>query len=66
MAGQLPNYIRSSVPIPAAKRAAWYKNTFPTYAGIYLWVAFYLSLAGPTISKAGLGVCFAGLVIAEE
>ncbi|MGE5326620.1 MAG: cytosine permease, partial [Deltaproteobacteria bacterium] len=47
-----------------AKRAPWYKNTFPSYAGIYLWVAFYLSLAGPTISKAGLAVCFAGLVIA--
>jgi purine-cytosine permease-like protein len=64
MAGQLPDYIKSSVPIPAAKRAPWYKNTFPSYAGIYLWVAFYLSLAGPTISKANLGICLLGLVVA--
>ncbi|HET7842494.1 MAG TPA: cytosine permease [Terriglobia bacterium] len=64
MAGHIPDYIRSSVPIPAEKRAPWYKNTFPSYAGIYLWVAFYLSLAGPTISKAGLGVCLLGLAVA--
>lgn len=64
MAGQLPDYIRSSVPVPAEKRAPWYKNTFPSYAGIYLWVAFYLSLAGPTISKAGLVVCLLGLLVA--
>ncbi len=64
MAAQIPDYIKSSVPIPAEKRAPWYKNTFPSYAGIYLWVAFYLSLAGPTISKAGLGVCLLGLAVA--
>ncbi len=64
MAARLPDYIESSVPVPREKRAPWYKNTFPSYAGIYLWVAFYLSLAGPTISKAGVGICLIGLVIA--
>ena len=64
MAAQLPDYVKSSVPVPASKRAAWYKNTFPSYAGIFLWVAFYLGLAGPTISKASLGVCLLGLGVA--
>jgi purine-cytosine permease-like protein len=64
MAASLPSYIQSSIPVPASKRAPWYKNTFPSYAGIYLWVAFYLGLAGPTISKAGLAVCLLGLIVA--
>lgn len=64
MAARLPDYVRSSVPVPASKRAAWYKNTFPSYAGIYLWVAFYLGLAGPTLSKASLSVCLVGLLVA--
>lgn len=60
----LPGYVKASVPNPAANRAPWYKNTAPSYAGIFLWVAFYLGLAAPTISRAGLGVCLAGLVVA--
>jgi cytosine permease len=64
MAAPLPRYIQSSVPVSASKRAPWYKSTFPSYAGIYLWVAFYLGLAAPTIGKADLGVCMAGLVVA--
>ncbi len=64
MPASLPDYVRSSVPVPTSKRAPWYKNTFPSYAGIFLWVAFYLGLAGPTISKASLGLCVLGLVIA--
>jgi cytosine permease len=64
MASPLPNYVRSSVPIPAAQRAAWYRNTSPAYAGIFLWVGFYLGMPGPTISRAGTGVCLLGLLIA--
>jgi purine-cytosine permease-like protein len=64
MAEQLPEYVRTSTPVPASERAPWYRNTFPSYAGIYLWFAFYLSLAGPTISRAGLGICIAALVAA--
>jgi purine-cytosine permease-like protein len=60
----LPDYVRASVPNPASKRAAWYKNTSPSYAGIFLWVAFYLGLAGPTLSQAGVGVCLLGLLVA--
>ncbi|MDE3181162.1 MAG: cytosine permease [Acidobacteriota bacterium] len=64
MASSLPSYVKSSVPNPQANRAPWYKNTFPAYAGIFLWVAFYLGLAGPTISFASPWVCIAALVVA--
>jgi cytosine permease len=64
MPSPLPNYLRSSVPNPASSRAPWYRNTFPSYAGIFLWVGFYLGLPGPTISHAGIGVCLLGLAVA--
>ena len=64
MATTLPDYIRASVPNPPANRAPWYKNTAPSYAGIFLWVAFYLGLAGPTLGEAGVGVCLLGLLVA--
>jgi cytosine permease len=64
MASTLPDYVKASVPNPASHRAPWYKNTAPSYAGIFLWVAFYLQIAVPTISQAGVGVCLAGLVVA--
>ena len=64
MPSQLPNYLRSSVPNPAANRAPWYRSTFPSYAGIFLWVGFYLGLPGPTISHGGIGVCLLGLLVA--
>jgi len=40
-ASQLPSYIASATPNPAANRAPWYKNTAPTYAGIFLWFVFW-------------------------
>ncbi len=64
MPAALPDYVKASVPNSPANRAPWYKNTFPSYAGIFLWVAFYLGLAGPTISQAGLGICLLGLLVA--
>ncbi len=64
MALDLPDYVKASVPNPLSKRAAWFKNTAPAYAGIFLWVGFYRGLAGPTLSQAGVGVCLLGLVVA--
>ncbi|MGH9395839.1 MAG: cytosine permease [Terriglobia bacterium] len=64
MATSLPGYVKSSVPNPRSNRAPWYKNTFPAYAGIFLWVAFYLGLAGPTISLASPWICILALVVA--
>jgi cytosine permease len=64
MANTLPGYVRLSVPIPPLKRSPWYTNTLPTYAGIFLWVGFYLKIAGPTIRYASVSVCVWGLLLA--
>ena len=60
----LPDYIAKAVPNPPTNRAPWYVNTAPTYAGIFLWVAFYQSLAVGTIDRASLGVCMLALAVA--
>jgi cytosine permease len=58
-------------PNPAANRAPWYKNTAPTYAGIFLWFVFWSqaptggapTIAGGVLSQ-GIGVALLGIVIA--
>src|SRR5450755_3544983 len=60
----LPDYLAKAVPNPAGKRGPWYANTAPSYAGIFLWVAFYKAMAGGTIAHGGLALCLAALVIA--
>ncbi|MGH9326606.1 MAG: cytosine permease [Terriglobia bacterium] len=64
MAYSLPDYLKSSVPNPRSNRAPWYKTTFPSYAGIFLWVGFYVGLAAPTLSLTSPAVCLLGLVVA--
>ena len=64
MGSAVPAYVSRSVPVPLSNRAPWYKGTFPTYAGIFLWVGFYLKLAGPTIGYASIGLCLLGLLTA--
>jgi cytosine permease len=66
-AGQLPGYITSAVPNPPDKRAPWYKNTAPTYAGIFLWFVFWQDAAkagapGGTLAQ-GVGWALISLVI---
>ena len=56
---QLPNYISGATPNPKANRAPWYKNTAPTYAGIFLWFVFWqdaakAGAAGGTLSQGPL------------
>ena len=60
----LPNYLAKAVPNPMGKRAPWYANTAPSYAGIFLWIAFYQQMAGSTIAHAGVLLCLAALVLA--
>jgi cytosine permease len=60
----LPDYIAKTAPNPSSKRGPWYANTAPSYAGIFLWIAFYRSMAGETLAHASLAVCFAGLIAA--
>jgi cytosine permease len=61
----LPDYISKAAPNPPEKRAPWYANTAPAYAGIFLWVAFYRSLADGALNYGSLAVCLAGLVFAS-
>jgi cytosine permease len=62
----IPAYIRNAAPVPAEKRAPWYMNTAPTYAGIFLWIAFYqqlgVGLSRGTLLSALVGVILAGAV----
>jgi cytosine permease len=60
----LPDYIAKAVPNPSTNRAPWFMNTAPTYAGIFLWVAFYQALAIGSIDRASLAVCMAALAVA--
>lgn len=66
-AGALPSYISAATPNPMDKRAAWYKNTAPTYAGIFLWFVFWQDAAkaaapGGTLAQ-GVGWALISLVI---
>src|SRR5215831_101544 len=60
----LPSYIEKAVPNPAANRGPWYKNTAPSYAGIFLWVVFYQTLANGTITHASPWFCVLALLVA--
>jgi cytosine permease len=62
--GMLPSYLSMAKPNPAENRAPWYKGTAPAYAGIFLWVVFYMNIAAGTLSEAGLVLSLLGLVIA--
>ncbi len=64
----LPGYITGATPNPATNRAPWYKNTAPTYAGIFLWFVFWQDAVKSSAKAGGLsqgiGVALLGLVIA--
>ena len=60
----LPDYISKTVPNPPTNRAPWYKNTAPTYAGVFLWVVFYREIASGTLDLAGLGLSLLALLVA--
>jgi purine-cytosine permease-like protein len=59
----LPTYISKATPNPASNRAPWYKNTAPTYAGVFLWIVFYREIA-VALDRAGPAVCLAALAVA--
>lgn len=60
----LPDYLAKAAPVPAEKRSPWYANTAPTYAGIFLWVVFYMEIAAGTLNRAGIGLSLLALVAA--
>jgi cytosine permease len=56
--GMLPSYLSMAKPNPMENRAPWYKNTAPSYAGIFLSVPF---MAG-TVGALQYGSVWAGVV----
>ena len=60
----LPEYLAKAMPNPIGNRAPWYANTAPTYAGIFLWIAFYQQMAGGTLQHGGLALCLVALAVA--
>lgn len=61
---EITGYIQRAPRNPAESRAPWYTNTAPSYAGVFLWIAFYQSLGDQTIRHAGVAVCLAALIVA--
>src|SRR5437899_5724598 len=59
----LPDYLQAAKPNPRSNRAPWYKNTAPTYAGIFLWFAFWDPMSSNGLSVGGLGATLLGVVI---
>lgn len=59
----LPEYLSRAVPNPSTNRAPWYKNTAPTYAGVFLWIVFYREIAS-ALEFAGPAVCLLALLAA--
>ncbi len=60
----LPDYIAKAVPNPPSNRAPWYANTAPSYAGVFLWVVFYMQLAVGTLDRANPWLLVGALVVA--
>ncbi len=60
----LPAYLDKASPNPASNRAPWYKNTAPTYAGVFLWIVFYREIGAGTVDRAGVGLCLLALLVA--
>ena len=63
----LPSYIANASPNPPDKRAPWYANTAPTYAGIFLWFIFWqnatVSSNLGSIFSQGIAVPLIALVV---
>ncbi len=64
----VPSYLECAQVSPAQNRAPWYKNTAPTYAGIFLWFVFWaLSVDSGTpggILSAGVPVALGSVLVA--
>jgi cytosine permease len=60
----LPTYLQAAKPNPLSNRAPWYKNTAPTYAGIFLWFVFWDQIAfSGKLDQGGLGMALAGVLV---
>lgn len=58
----LPNYLAAAKPNPTDNRAPWYKNTAPSYAGIFLSVPFMAGMLG-SLAYGNVMATVIGLVV---
>ena len=63
MAGTLPDYLASAKPVPLSARQPWYKNTAPTYAGIFLWFVFWDKISENGLGTGGLAMTLLGVFL---
>jgi len=63
MAGALPDYLASAKPVPLSARQPWYKNTAPTYAGIFLWFVFWDKISENGLGTGGLAMTLLGVFL---
>ena len=65
---KVPSYLECAQPNAAEKRAPWYKNTAPAYAGVFLWFVFWSYSVGSGtpggILSAGVPVALGSVLIA--
>jgi cytosine permease len=62
-ASQLPDYLTSAKANPQSNRGPWFKNSAPTYAGIFLWFVFWDTMSGNGLSTGGLWATLLGVVL---
>jgi cytosine permease len=63
MANQkLPSYLASAKPVPKSARAAGLMTTGAAFAGIYLWIAYYMDL-GNCLKLGNLGTVILGVIL---
>lgn len=69
--GLLPDYVSMTKRNPVENRTPWYKNTAPTYAGIFLWFVFWSQApsgggagAPGGVLGQGIGAALLGLIVA--
>jgi len=64
----VPSYLECAQPNAAENRAPWYKNTAPTYAGVFLWFVFWsYSVNSGTpggILSAGVPIALGSVLVA--
>ena len=61
--GDVPSYLTNATPNPVGNRAAWFKNTAQSYAGIFLWIAFFDQLGGTVTGPGALGMTNVGIAL---
>lgn len=61
--GDVPSYLASATPNPLGNRAPWFKNTAQSYAGIFLWIAFFDQLGGTATGPGALGMANLGVAL---